>query len=303
MNNAEILKLRYQAVLESPTDSLFYRNIHAYIDLIVKTPELSAIVDESEEETREKHAKIWSTHTEDENELDDREERTYKLEHFSLFGSHYVTLLVRIYDPLEDYMNTEELDRDQDPSVLIMLKGLKNVLAKKWDKTPRGMLKWNPKNLKKYNRWFDGQRKYYENELRQFHVDFLTEVWRHGDKEIIPRPPKNRIQLSLNPRTGDFAFHYTNSNFSPATPEFKVLSALYNDKDYQATYLALIQAYRPNITEDSKSQKDDLYSVIKNIKEKLNILPASETSNPDIFQNIKNIGCRLVSKADEVNPE
>lgn len=303
MNNTEILQLRYQAALESPTDSLFYKNIHAYIDVIVKTPALSAIVDESEEETREKHAKIWAIHTEDEDELDDREERTYKLESFSLFASHYVTLLVKIYAPLEDYITTDELDRDQDPSVLIMFKGLKNVLAKKWDRTPSGKFKWGPKKLKSYNKSFDGQRKYYENELRQFHVDFLTEIWRRGDKEIIPRPPKNRIRLHLNPRTGDFAFHHTSGNFSPVTPEFKVLSALYNDKDNQVSYLSLIQAYRPNINEDSKSQKDDLYSVIKNIKEKLNILPATETSNPDIFQNIKNLGYRLVSKADEVNPE
>lgn len=303
MNNIEILQLRYQAVLESPSDSLFYRNIHAYIDLIIKTPKLSAIVDESEEETREKHAKIWSTHTEDENELDDREERTYKLERFSLFASHYVTLLVKIYDPLEDYMTTDELDRDQDPVVLLMLKGLKNVLAKKWDKTPNGMIKWDVKRLKDYNKRIEGKRAYYENELRQFHADFLTEVWKHGDKEVIARPPKNRIQLYLNPRTGDFAFHQTIGNFSPATPEFKVFSALYNDKDNQATYLTLMQAYRPNVEEDSKSQRDDLYSVIGNIKGKLNILPETETSNKDIFQNIKNYGYRLVAQAEEGDPE
>lgn len=303
MTNTEILNLRYQAVLESPTDSLFYRNIHAYIDLIIKTPKLSAIVDESEEETREKHAKIWSTHTEDESELDDREERTYKLERFSLFASHYVTLLVKIYYPLEEYITTNELDRDQDPVALLMLKGLKNILAKKWNKTPNGMIKWDIKRLKNYNKQIEGKRAYYENKLRQFHIDFLTEIWSRGDKEIIPRPPKNRIQLYLNPRTGEFAFYGTNGNFSPATPEFKVLSALYNDKDYQATYLALIQSYRSNITEDSKSQRDDLYSVIGNIKGKLNILPETETSNKNIFQNIKNFGYRLVAQAEEENPE
>lgn len=30
----DVLKTRYQAVMESPSNSLFYQNIHAYIDFI-----------------------------------------------------------------------------------------------------------------------------------------------------------------------------------------------------------------------------------------------------------------------------
>lgn len=93
MDNIEILQLRYQAVLESPSDSLFYQNLHAHIDVTIKTPKLSAVIDESEYETRKKQSEIWTPQTEDEDELDNRSERTRKVEIFSLFFVHPSFLL------------------------------------------------------------------------------------------------------------------------------------------------------------------------------------------------------------------
>lgn len=40
----DILKTRYEAVLQSSSDSVFYQNIHNYIGYIVKTPKLAEIV-------------------------------------------------------------------------------------------------------------------------------------------------------------------------------------------------------------------------------------------------------------------
>jgi len=123
------------------------------------------------------------------------------------------------------------------------------------------------------------------------------------EKGTLSESVKNEIPLCLNLRTGDFSFYNTKGNFSPAGQEFKVLKTLYEDKDHQAKYLALIQSYRPLIEEATKGQKDDLYLIIRNIKEVLNILPATETSNQDVFKNIKSYGYRLIFNLNEIKPE
>jgi hypothetical protein len=49
----------YTAVIESTSDQLFYKNVHHYIDFIVKTPQLAKIMDDSEIEYGKKHSEIW----------------------------------------------------------------------------------------------------------------------------------------------------------------------------------------------------------------------------------------------------
>ena len=67
-----------------------------------------------------------------------------------------------------------------DPVALLMLKG--------FDRTVK-MGIWSKENLRIHNKWFDGERKFYENELRQFHVDFLSEVEKLEveDKKVEPQ--------------------------------------------------------------------------------------------------------------------
>lgn len=291
------LKIRYDAVLQSPTDSLFYQNIHAYIDIIVKIPELSAIIDKSEEDYSIKHYDLWHPHTKDESELDWREAETYRLEHFSLYATHFCMLLVRIYWPIEYYKNPfDEDDRRPDPVVMLMLRGFDTTLK---------MNLWDKKHIKVLNGWFDGNRKRYENDIRQFHADFLTELYKITDKPVEKSDEVkiNKIPLAINTRTGDFHFFKTSGSFSPVSQEFKVLRTLYEDKDCQASFQTLLQSYMPNLDHVGKAHKDSLYQIIRNIKEKLGILPASDTSNPDIFKTVKGLGYRLSLSPDETGAE
>lgn len=297
------LNIRYEAVLQSSSDSVFYQNIHSYIDYIIKTPKLAEIVEKAGHDYRDKHSKIWETKTRYDNLGEVREERTLKLERFNLYTSGYVTLLMRIYYPLEDYKTTNEDDKDQDPVALLMLKGINNSRIKKWMKESKYEVeKWYPKNIKIYNRWYDGQRKYYEDELRKFHVEFLTEVEKlENDKEnILPEPEKVKLPLNVNELNGDFTFYETTGNFPFGGKEFLVINTLLKSVALVSPYLSLIKSYNPNIESATKAQKDDLYLIIRDIKKRLNI---SDNGNPDIFKNIKNRGYRLVFSIPEVNTE
>jgi len=302
MENLESLKdtlnARYRAVFESPEDSYFYQNIHAYIDFIVKTPKLCAIIDKSDSDYHKEFTRIWTPRTDDEKENDLREERVYRTERFSLFASHYCTLLVRIYWPIEDYKNPEpEFEDKLDPVAILMLRG--------FDRAVRMNL-WRKETLKTYNRWFDGKRKMYENDLRQFHVDFLTamqELEKDNTTEILPEPEKEKLPLVLHPRTGDFSFYGTRGNFVPTGQEFKVLNTLYNSPDYQASYLDLLKSFKPHLETASKPDKQELYLIINRIKEKLCILPKCKNINFDIFDNVQKLGYRLVFKASEEKPK
>ena len=171
------LKIRYEAALQSSSDSLFYQNVHAYIDFIVKTPVLSAIMDKGEEEYHNKHSEIVHVRALTDQKADEKEQLINRLERFSLLAAHYCTLLIKIYNPIEDYKNSTEPDAEQDPVALLMLKGIKNINTQRWGQ----------KTLEIYNGHYDGKRKSYEDDLRQFHVDFLTEIEK---VETIKEKPK-----------------------------------------------------------------------------------------------------------------
>lgn len=287
----ETLKLHYDEILKSPSEPLFYSNVYKYIDLIVKTPDLVEVINKSAQEYETKHREIREFPSLTNRENDEKEKQVLQLEKFSIYAADYAFLHTRIYSYIEESKHHLEPGERTAPQAIAMLRGIYGLDPKVWNK----------ETIDQCNKWYINRRKDYEERLRKFHLHFLTELSKHEGDETIS--PQSKLSLTLRPRTGDFTFHQTNGNFSPVTPEFKVLSALYNDKDNQASYLALIQAYRPDITIDSKSQKDDLYLIIKKIKEKLNIFPATETSNKNIFQNIKNYGYRLVAQAEEGDTE
>ena len=97
------LKTRYEAVLQSSSDPLFYQNIHAYIDFIKTTPALSAIMEKSEHDY---HTKFIEKRNAGRHENDiTYNEKISRLERFSLYASHYCVLEVRIYYPIEYYKN------------------------------------------------------------------------------------------------------------------------------------------------------------------------------------------------------
>lgn len=179
------LKTRYDAVLQSDSDPSFYKNVHAYIDYIVKTPVLSAIMDKSENEYSKEHSEIWRVRKSTDYEIDYQSALTNRIEDLSLFAEHYVTLLVRIYEPMEEYIHpSPDLADTLDPVALLMLKGFKRT---------EGTGLWSIKSLKMFNRQYEGKRNEYENHLKQFHVDFLKEV----EKIEEPETEQKETPISL----------------------------------------------------------------------------------------------------------
>ena len=293
---SDILKTRYEAVLQSDTDSRFYQNIHAYIDVIKTTPELSVIIDASERDYGTKFIDKNKPKLHD-NDADYNEEIS-RLERFSLYASHYCILEVRIYYPIEYYKNPpEEVGDRLDPATMLMLKGFDRTLK---------MGIWEKKELKTLNKWYDGERKYYENELKQFHADFLTELGKIQTK-ILPiitkETPKISIPLDFDFRTGDFTFYKTTGTIAPATQEYKILCSLLNSESYLCAYLPLYKSLVPTATEIRKPHKETISQVVRNLKERLNILPKTESSNPDIFKNLQKVGYRLVFTDSKENTE
>lgn len=295
----DILKTRYRAVLESSSDSLFYRNIHAYINWIKKNPKLNVVVEDSYKEYGIKHVAIWDGKTGEAEDSKERSRQTHKLEKFSLSASNFVDLEMLIYFPLEIYMTSDEPDYLQEPfAVMLLNDGYKNLPIKKW----KGLafLKgrptlWDKSNLKEYDVRYKGKRKYYENELKQFHADFLTEISRVNTQDLF-ETQKEELPLKLNFRTGEFTYCKTSGTIPLKTKEFKVLYLLLHSKDYFTDYLSLCKATSQGITEVRKAHKDELVQTIKDLKNRLKILPKTKTSNPDIFQVIKNVGYQLIFK-------
>ncbi len=288
-NIINTLKTRYETALQSDSDSSFYKNIHAYIDHIVKTPVFSAIMDKSEKEYHEGHSEIWRIRKSTEYELDYQSALTDRVENLSLYAGHYIDLFVRIYSPMEEYIHPSPgLEDKLDPVALLMVKGLKRT-------EETGL--WSKEKLRVYNNWFKGgMREYYTDELKKFHLDFLAELEKLGidGEEVLPELPKQKMPFSFNNRTGDFVFHDLKGTLSLGTQEFKVFSTLYTSPDYQADYLTLLKSYNPGVETASKTYRDNLSLIIRNLKERFNILPSTKTSNPDIFLNIKKFGYRLI---------
>ena len=294
MDLPALLELRKQVALDSPSDSLFYQNIHAYIKVIMEDNKARSIVESAEREYTKGHTIIWEERSEDENVIDERARSTYRLERFNLYASNFVTLFVRIYLPIEDFITTDEPTSQKHPVAIVALYGLNSDHAKEWC---NGRKTIPPKEAKKmlqsYNKWFENKRKEYADELLQFHTDFLTEYHKPESKELTGKPVGLNIPLHLNRVTGDFSFNGVAGNLNPTSQPFKVLVTLLNKSDFQATYLEVIQSYRPGAKEASKVLKTDMYKVILKLKKELGITEEDEFG---VLRTVKGLGYRLVFK-------
>ncbi len=167
------LKNRYDAVLQSGSESQFYQNVHQYIDFIVKTPALAKIIDASEQEYAQKHLDInGTTKSTTDKEADEKEEQVHRLERFSLYAADYALLYGRIYLYIEEYKNNTEPDERPYPAAIVMLRGINGITTKLWSK----------KIINQYGRWYTGKRKEYESRLRQFHGAFIAELEKTSGK-------------------------------------------------------------------------------------------------------------------------
>jgi hypothetical protein len=158
--------VRFNIALQSNTEREFYQSLYHYFDFIHQTPDLRAIFDRNDREYSMKHSDLWKKRPMTDEEADEAEAQTIKLERFNLFavGS---AIYVRIYLPIREYRNTNEPDNEQDPVAIILLRGADYALSLK---------EWDAKTINLYNRWFKDRRNYYERQLRRFHIMFLDEL-------------------------------------------------------------------------------------------------------------------------------
>lgn len=296
------LKTRYDAVFQTDTDSLFYQNLHHYFDFVVKTPVLNELFEASEKDYYAKHGAIWGREKcKTDKEADEKHELTMRLERFNMF-CHGCTILVRVYLPLEDYKNNTEPEFEQDPVAVLMIRGIKNINP---DYAKENPFKWNLKHLKMHNRWFEGQRGRYEQDLRQFHLALLAAI---EDAEAtkskpVQAPPAPKLPLIFYYSTGDFRFYAASGTLAPTTQMYKILSALLSAENYRASFLELWQSIYPQAADISKPQKQQLSLIIRNIKQELGILPKTEQSNSDIIESVHRFGYRLVFSDEKTSAE
>lgn len=183
----EELKARYELVISSTPDTLFYRNLHHYFDLIIKTPVLKERWDKEVRFLRDKQIEL-----DEQTELTEEEynDLLKKQESFSFY--HYgARIFFYVYDLIEEYKNSPDPDQFQEPSVLLMLKGPEGFKAKNWF---RRLYESLPKiNLygglvfitegrkfltkKQALRQLHLERIAYENRLKQFHMYFLGALY------------------------------------------------------------------------------------------------------------------------------
>jgi hypothetical protein len=255
------LNIRFDTVLQSKDDRIFYLNLYHYFDHVVKTPELNAILEQSERDYRAKHVDLWKSRPKSEEEADEASDQTMKLERFHLFcvGAF---ILGRIYEPIEDYKTTSESDRDQDPVAVILLRGVDYALSLK---------KWNIKNLGVYNRWFEGKRDSYESDLRRFHIMLLDEL------------EKPKTQTTLKPLIG---FDKEKSILKFGDKE--VLITLKNDKTNSHYVLEYI-------FENGKENPADYVDIIK-VK-----FPNERVSNMSIYRACRDINEKVSKQAEISN--
>lgn len=113
----------------------------------------------------------------------------------------------------------------------------------------------------------------------------------------IPKQHNNKVgNLILNLETGEFNYMGVKGHFSPTTQEYKILSQLFINKDNTSNYSSLIKKINLSYEEVTKINKFYVHTVIRNIKERLKILPKTKKSKPDCIKNIKGFGYKLLTK-------
>ena len=248
------LNTRFNIALQSTSEKEFYQSLYHYFDYIHKTPELKSIYAESEDKYRNEHIKIWEKRPMIDEEADEAERQTMKLERFNLFALG-CSIDVLIHTPIDDYRNTPESDGKQDPIAVMLMKGLKYTI---------GLKKWRTENLKVYARWFDGKRNQYEVELRRFHLMFLEEL---------AKPRNTKIEVSFDRENsvlniGDKKIKLKLKNDKPNA--HYVLEYIFDNEEglgTQSFYTDIIKAKFPN----EKMEWRSIYRACKDINTKVGI--------------------------------
>lgn len=290
MDLVQGLNKHFDIVTTSKTEHDFYMNVYRYFDYIFIHPQLKQLYEKAENDYRKKSIDIWAGYEyHKDNDGDRRSSETFLMERFDMF-CHAAYLEGRVYEKIKHYQECDTPDTCGDFYGALLVRGLNFVLKNHKPNYPS--LRNRKRDITQtYNNWYKNQRDRYQYELGQFHMMFLVEVEKIELTEV---PEMKKFTPFLNLETGDFHYMGSRGNFTISGQEFNVLKTLSESPNYQATYLKLVQSFIPSVERVTSVQKDALRTVIRNIKEKLGVLPKSPHSKKDPFKVIRLYGYKLV---------
>ncbi len=105
-NLTNTLQSLYDTALQSEIDSVFYQSIHDYLDVLVKTPELSTLIEKESQKLKNKLREIKNDPVLPQRKKVKLIERTEQLSVYK----DYINLYSTIYVPLEDQANGIDVD-------------------------------------------------------------------------------------------------------------------------------------------------------------------------------------------------
>lgn len=285
--------MRFDILVASKTERDFYYNAYYYYDYIFTNPQLLELYEKAGKEYRKKHSEIIDKYNNDPRlDGDYCSQMVSKTEKFDAY-CNAVPLEVRLYHPMKDYLETDDLDRYQDYLMVALDKGFDYAL--KVCSPRHGYMKNFKKTFQSnFNNWFVNQRDIYQEQMSRFHMEFIEMVSQSSEPTTLPTA---KIRPLLNLETGEFKY-FESTGFLPYNgQEFNVLKILVQSDHYKAPYLNLIQSYRPKVQTVTKPEKADLYKIINNLRSRFGILSKAK-GNPDIFENDRGIGYKLVFPKD-----
>lgn len=100
--------------------------------------------------------------------------------------------------------------------------------------------------------------------------------------------------LAFNKKSGGFILNQLEGHLNPKSQEAKTLSLLMDSDEHQFTYAEFLGEEKAG----KISERRKLAFVIRNLKETLGILPSKKAKNKDVIKNLKDVGYRLILKAE-----
>lgn len=273
MNEEKLNELNrlYNLAEASKVTTNFYNRVYDYIDFIKNNKYLSDILEKDDEEYYEYDKEKMKTlpkrlPNESRREFESKESRHINDGDSSFLTKYFFELDWWIYDPIHIH-NTEDpnkylFDERSQKEIRCILHGEKNENKERY--------------IKNFPNW--------KNLLERFHNMLLIKIKETPVKESIFRLSKN----------GSFKYLNKAGAFSVSSREYKILNLLYVNKNEVVSYKEIIE--KAFEKEDGTARRIALNTHIKNIKEKLNILPKKKTSQKDIIKNHRGAGYSLEIK-------
>jgi hypothetical protein len=177
-NYIETLQTLYLAAFKSENDPAFYQAIHDYIDYIVQTPELSALIKRESFDLKNKQKEIRNDPS-----LRGLEKNNFsqRAEWLSFYGD-YISLYTKIYLVFEDSKHGVYLSSESQ-IMLYYFKGIESVPVEK--------RKFQEKD-------FIYKHEKFENNLKSFHSKFWRAVEKMEVEKDVAEIPNQKPEISFD---------------------------------------------------------------------------------------------------------